>query len=329
MKLNDYFLKCRKSIFDENRNAFLLSRVENSDQEKDLTLPPNCDGYGRIRHFKRFISDEWGQDPLPIDPACKILGLKSRDMIITQVFQVASCNVNCWYCFVPDDLKEASKCNAKWFLASDIVDLFQRDCENVSVLDLSGGNPELVPEWIYYIMKELERRKINKKVYLWSDDTLTTSYFFECLNEKQIEYIKNYKNYGKVCCFKGFDKNSFSFNTRLPEVYFDKQFENFERYYTLGLDLYGYVTFTTDNINNLKEKINKFIERLRKIHPLLPLRVVPLKIAIFTPVLNRLNINYIQALEKQILVYKEWRNQLEDIYDATLLNAKICDIPLF
>lgn len=328
MRIDDYFLKCRESIFNEGNNTFLLSKIENSDQEKDLTVPPNCDGYGRIRHFRRFISEEWGKDPLPIDPACKALGLESCDMIETQVFQIASCNVRCWYCFVPDDLKQASGCRSKWFSASDMLNLFQRDCHGVRVLDLSGGNPELAPEWIYYVMKELEKRKIDKNVYLWSDDTLTTNYFFEYLQANQIEYIKNYKFYGKVCCFKGFDNHSFSFNTKLPQDYFDKQFENFERYFTLGLDLYGYVTFTTDNVDDLEEKMAKFIIRLRKIHPLLPLRIVPLQIAIFTPVQYRLNSNYIEAVENQKMVYIEWRKQLENLYDEKLLNTRICDIIL-
>lgn len=328
MQIADYFIKCRESVYNKECNSFLLSKIESSDQEKDLSVPPNCNGYGRIRHFRRFISEGWGKDPLPIDPACKLLQLEPCDMIETEVFQIASCNVKCWYCFVPEDLKRASQCNSKWFTASDMLDMFQRDCEGVRVLDLSGGNPELVPEWTYYVMKELEKRKLEGSIYLWSDDTLTTNYFFEFLNESQIEYIKNYKFYGKVCCFKGFDNHSFSFNTKLPPVYFDKQFENFEKYFALGLDMYGYVTFTTDDINELEEKMTNFIARLRKIHPLLPLRIVPLKITVFTPVHNRMNQVYIKAIENQNIVYREWKKQLEDIYEEKILNTKICDISL-
>ena len=328
MRIDDYFLKNKKSVFDMNNNKFLLSLIESSDQEKDLTVPPNCNGYGRIRHFRRFISKEWGKDPLPIDPACKALGLEKCDVMETQVFQIASCNVSCWYCFVPDNLKKASECHSKWFSTSEMIDLFQRDCKGIHVLDLSGGNPELVPEWIYHVMKELERRKIDNQVYLWSDDTLTTSYFFDYLRESQIDYIKRYKNYGKVCCFKGFDSNSFSFNSRLPQEFFDKQFENFKRYFELGLDLYGYVTFTTNNIADIEEKISKFLNRLRGIHPLLPLRIVPLKISVFTPMKDRLNLAYTNAVKNQENVYKEWRNQLEHMYDSNLLNSNICDIKL-
>ena len=329
MKIEDCFLKCRESVFNKENNTYLLSKIGSSIQEKDLTVPPNCDGYGRIRHFRRFISEEWGNDPLPLDPACKALGLEYCDMIETQVFQIASCNVRCWYCFVPDELKAASEYKSRWFSTSEMIDLFQRDCKGIHVLDLSGGNPELVPEWVYWVMKELEKRNIDNKLYLWSDDTLTTNYFFDCLTQNQIQYIKNYKFYGKVCCFKGYDKYSFSFNTKLPNDYFEVQFENFQKYLDLELDLYGYVTFTTDKIDGLEENMSNFIDRLKKIHPLLPLRIVPLKIAAFTPVQNRLNQNYINAMEIQKEVYKEWKKQLECTYNEKLLNTKICDISLF
>lgn len=325
---NSILSRCRNSVIQGNNDTFLLSKIKNSTQEKDLMVPPNCDGYGRIRHFKRTISDDWGMDPLPIDPACKALGMDFPDMIEAEVFQIASCNVRCWYCFVPDDLKKASEYSSKWFSASDMIDLFQRDCEGIHVLDLSGGNPELVPEWIYHVMLELEKRKLHEDVYLWSDDTLTTDYFFSCLSREQIEYIKKYKFYGKVGCFKGFDAHSFSFNTGLPQKYFDVQFENFERYFALNLDIYGYVTFTTDKVDNLEECIRKFIERLRKIHPLLPLRIVPLKIAIFSPVKSRMGLLHEKAVGNQVLVYNEWRKQLMSIYDKNQLHMRICDISM-
>ena len=114
----------------------------------------------------------------------------------------------------------------------------------------------------------------------------------------------------------------------MPQELFDKQFENFKRYFDLGLDLYGYVTFTANDVNDVEEKIAKFIKRLTEIHPLLPLRIVPLKISIFTPVQSRLNPDYINAVENQKKVYKEWRKQLEDMYESSLLNSNICDIKL-
>ena len=51
-------------------------------------------------------------------------------------------------------------------ISANAIELFQRDCDGIKVLDLSGGNPELSPEWLFNVMLELERRDLNNKVYL-------------------------------------------------------------------------------------------------------------------------------------------------------------------
>ena len=43
---------------------------------------------------------------------------------------------------------------------------------------------------------------------------------------------------------------------------------------------------------------------------------------------DRLNPAYTNAVKNQENVYKEWRKQLEHIYDSNLLNSNICDIKL-
>ncbi len=327
--LNSLFEKCRNSVFNAETGQFLISKIGSSEQVKDLSVPPNCDGYGRIRHFKRFIADDWGTDPLPIDPAIKALRLSYIDIIKAQVFQIASCNLHCWYCFVPDSLKCANDNNSNWFTAQGIIDLFKKSDSVAKVIDLSGGNPELVPEWVLHTMKALDKTELTNEVYLWSDDTLTTDYTFKFLSPDDITYMKSYKNYGKVCCFKGFDAHSFSFNTKLPENFYNRQFEIFSKYLELGLDLYGYVTFTTDNIDGLEDNMCAFINKLRQCHPLLPLRVVPLKIVKFSPTQSRINPTYEEALINQLIVYKEWRKQLQATYSIKQLNDNICDIPLY
>ncbi len=329
MNFDNYFQTCRNSVYRSDTKEFLLSRFLLSDQEKDLSVPPNCEGYGRVRHFKRFIAENWGLDPLPIDPAIKALKLPDTDLIEAQVFQIASCNVNCWYCFVPDALKHANETTSKWFSASEMIELFCKDNNCIKVIDLSGGNPELVPEWILETMKALIKKNLQDKVYLWSDDTLTTDYTFKYLKKDEINFFKSYKNYGKVCCFKGFDAHSFSFNTKLPMELFYLQFENFAKYLELGLDLYAYVTFTTDNAEYLDDKIGAFIDKLIKCHPLLPLRTVPLKISIFTPVKARLTPQHEISLNNQQLVHNEWKKQLKMRYSAVQLNTRIPDVSLY
>ena len=71
----------------------LVTNFRDSEQEQDLTVPANCNGFGRIRHFHRNTSDGWPSNPLPIDPASKALGVPSTDLLEAQVFQNASCNL--------------------------------------------------------------------------------------------------------------------------------------------------------------------------------------------------------------------------------------------
>lgn len=326
MESQDVFKYYRDIVYN-GVDQFLLAKIAGSEQENDLSAPPNCNGYGRIRHFHRKLDEDW-YDSLPMDPMSKSLNLEFSDMVEAQVFQIASCNLRCWYCFVPDNLKRAIKEDSCWFTADSMVNMFVETGKNIKLIDLSGGNPELVPEWTFETMRALEKRGLHKSVYLWSDDTLTTDYFFRYLDYNKLQYIKNYPHYGKVGCFKGFDEKSFCFNTNLNSIFFSRQFEHFKRYLDIGLDMYGYVTMTTDNILNLEERISSFIDKLKKIHPLLPLRIVPLKIVKFTPVGQRANESHLIALNNQVLAHREWRKQLRENYSEEQINQKICDVVL-
>ncbi len=63
------------------------------------------------------------------------------------------------------------------------------------------------------MMRELIDRGLDDDVYLWSDDNLSNDYFWAFLSVEDRALIRAYKNYGKVCCFKGYDSESFAFNT--------------------------------------------------------------------------------------------------------------------
>ena len=329
MELAKYFELCRDSVYKPDERNFLLSRIGGSNQEEDLSVPSNCDGYGRIHHFRRHVDNDWVLDPLPNDPACKALGIPYTDLLETQVFQLAVCNVHCWYCFVPDELKKGAKCCSKWFSAEQMVDMFVNLVDDIRVIDLSGGNPELVPEWILDTMKVLEKKGLSDKIYLWSDDTLTTDYTFQYLSNRDLMYMKSYKNYGKVCCFKGFDNHSFSFNSKLPSYMFDEQFRRFERYLDMGLDVYAYVTLTADDYSYIDEKMGSFVDKLQKIHPMLPLRTVPLKISIFSPVRARVSDCHLKSLDGQYDAINAWETELQRRFSKELLSKRISDIEYF
>lgn len=320
-------LTLRDRVYDKKNRQFLLSKIADSVQANDLSIPSNCDGFGRIHHFYRNVDPSWINDPLPIDPACYALAIDTVDMIETQVFQLAACNVHCWYCFVPDSLKCANGQLSSWFSAEKMIDSYFKYAPDVHVLDLSGGNPELAPEWVLDSMRALERCGKADKVYLWSDDTLTTDFLFE-MDMADIKYMASYPMYGKVCCFKGFDKESFAFNSKLPSEMFEEQLIRFAKYLELGFDLYGYITLTCSNIDGIDEKIGAFMDRLQKIHPMLPLRVIPLKIMVFTPTQCRMNPVYKDSLINQSVAVEAWKKMLIERFSEEKRNKKIHEVKI-
>jgi len=318
----------RKKIIDTQGQRLLITNFLGSEQEKDLTVPPNCEGFGRIRHFRRKSSANWVTDPLPIDPVCKAFGLPPTDMIRAQVFQVAACNFRCWYCFVPSELLEASGEHAEWLTPGRLVELYLNQEDPPLVIDLSGGQPDLAPEWVPWMMKELSAKDLDRKVYLWSDDNLSTDYFWRFLSDRDQELVANYKYYSKVCCFKGFDSESFAFNTRAGSALFDRQFELMGRLLRLGIDLYSYVTFTTRSSSNIEGRMQRFVDRLQSLNKNLPLRTVPLEIRVFTPVKTQLDRLNEEALKNQYLAVDTWRRELENRYTAEERTQNIADISL-
>lgn len=303
----------------------LIANLINSEQERDLTAPPNCGGFGRIKHFRRKNNPNWPDDPLPIDPVCQALLLEPVDMMRAQVFQIASCNYRCWYCFVPYNLLEASQERAKFLSASELIDFYLDQSDPPKVIDLSGGNPELVPEWIVWMMDELKRRGLEKKVYLWSDDNLSTDLFWKVLSDSDYEKISSYPNYSRVCCFKGFDEYSFSCNTGVDGVLFNNQYELIKRLINFGIDIYAYATFTTYSSLSIKDNMKKFVDKLQSISEKLPLRTIPLEIIPFTPVVRR-NKNYEDAICNQYIAIEYWIKEIEKRFSFSERRMNIATI---
>ena len=125
-----------------------------------------------------------------------------------------------------------------------MIDLYLREPERPSVIDLSGGQPDLVPEWLPWTMRALRERGLEGRVYLWSDDNLSNDFFWRYLSEPDLDLVSSFRGYGRVGCFKGFDTSSFAFNTAAAPELFDRQFELLGRLIRFGLDVYGYVTLT-------------------------------------------------------------------------------------
>ena len=321
-------LRYRNMAVDPGQKRLLLTNFHNTEQETDLTEPANCNGFGRIRHFRRVAASGWPRNPLPIDPVRSYLGLAPSDELRAQAFQNAVCNWRCWYCFVPFNLLSANLVYSDWLSASQLIDLYLQQLDPPSMIDLTGGQPDLVPEWVPWMMEELEQRGLGKDIFLWSDDNLSNDYFWRFLTEGQREQVATYENYARVCCFKGFDHQSFEFNTLAEPALFDTQFDIFARLLETGMNLFAYATITTPSRAGINDGIRRFVDRLQAVHPNLPLRTVPLEIQLFTPVIHRLNEVKKEALKNQWLAVDAWNKELENRYSVAERTLSIADVQL-
>lgn len=324
--MTEFLTNCRELCINIRVKKVLISNFHGTNQEKDFTEPANCNGYGRIRHFKLDTSEDWPQNPLPIVPACQALNLPVESILRTQLFQISICNWRCWYCYVPQNLRSADKHHSQWLNASELIDLYLQENNQPRVIVLSGGQPDLAPEWIPWMMSELISRDMDKEIYLWSDDNLSSDFFYRYLSKIQLDLIKSYKNYGKVGCLKGFDKLSFQFNTNADPSYYEKQFTLITKHIKSGIDFYAYVTLTTPSKRNIKSKIKSFIWNLQKIDNNLPLRTVPLEIKTFTPTTQNLNRKQELAIKYQNIAIKCWNKELRDIYSTGELKKLISNV---
>ena len=143
----------RDKAINTIEKTILITNFENSDQEKDLTEPPNCNGYGRIRHFRLGDSKDWPLNPLPILPAQKALGIETSDMIRAQVFQNAVCNWRCWYCFVDFKLLSGNRKYSEHLNCDTLLDYYCDQEAPPLVIDLTGGQPDITPEWVPWMME--------------------------------------------------------------------------------------------------------------------------------------------------------------------------------
>ena len=311
-------LRLRERMINLERKELLISKLSGSSQEKDITLGANCDGLGRIRHFRPETTTPWPANPLPIGPASRSLNLpRLASGTVAQLFQNAGCNWRCWYCYVPFDLLNANETKSAWVSAEKMVDLWQSQPDPPRILVLSGGQPDIVPEWVVWTMRAIKERGLEQSAYLWSDDNLSTDYLWRYLADEDIDLLSSYHNYGRAVCFKGFDPDSFGFNTAAdPELYW-KQFDLCRRLVATGLDTYAYVTLTNRSaLHTISDKIKTFVDQLQAVHEFLPLRTIPLEVREFSPVTSRMNDHHIKSMNLQISAVEAWNTELVSRFDS-------------
>jgi uncharacterized Fe-S cluster-containing radical SAM superfamily protein len=299
----------RGKVINTAEKKIMVSRLAGSDQSADLTVPANIEGYGRVRHFNQIVGGGWPDNPLPIRPAARWLRRPEPLQMEAQIFQLAACAWRCWYCFVPFNLLSADPGRSGWFSADKLVESYLAQAQRPPILDLTGGSPDLAPEWIGWTMDAVEKRNAGSSLYLWSDDNLSNDFLLKAENAHLLKRLENYgRGYGKVCCLKGFDPSSFSFTTGAEASGFDEQLRILAGYAHTNLDIYLYITLTSPERDENASLIRTLVRRLADIRPDLPHRTVPLRIMEYGPMIGRLDEQRRHAVESQMTLVKFWQN---------------------
>ncbi|WP_170842586.1 hypothetical protein [Aureimonas jatrophae] len=304
----------RQRVLREGGGEILVSRLEGSMQQADLSAPTNAGGLGRRRHFRRRVAEGWPDNFLPIVPASRWLRISPPAVMHAEVFQLAACAWRCWYCFVPFPLLAGDERKGRWASAAELVDLYAAVEDRPPILDLSGGSPDLAPEWVAWTMDAVEARGIGKSTYLWSDDNLSSDHLLRPDGSTLLRRMERYgAGYGKVCCLKGFDAESFSFNTQAEPDGFERQLRILVGYSRTDLDLYLYVTLTSPRTTGDDGRVRELVARLADIRSDLPRRTVPLLVTEFSAMRSRIDAVRRDAMENQWRLVEAWTDAVSSL----------------
>ncbi len=311
-----YSARLREKLLQREGCRVLLARIAGSKEATDSYAEVNCNGFGRVRTFERYLM-HLRTIAHPSASAKPLLrGHPQVNQLRTQVFQLAGCNWRCWYCFVDDELLSGSGAQAEYLSAAEMVDLYLSQEAPPRVIDLSGGQPDLVPEWCLWTMRALEERGLRGSNYVWIDDNLSTRYMWEHLSPEEIRYMAAFPGHSRVGCFKGFDEDSFSSNTQAHPAGYREQFTIFRDLVAAGFDMYAYATFTVSDDRDLPERMGRFLDQLQSVSRTLPLRTIPLKIVPFAALRGRRPVALRTRLDSQHAAFACWEAELSRRFSA-------------
>jgi hypothetical protein len=178
-------------------------------------------------------------------------------------------------------------------------------------------------------MQSLERRGLAHITYLWQDDNLSCGYTWSVLTNAEREYVKSYRNYGRCCCLKSFTSRGFCETTGVAPRFFDGQIKLLDRLVRWGIDVYAYVTLTVASLDNLKEDMRLFVDRLQvEVHHNMPLRVVPLEISRFNAMVQRITPERERALKNQYHALDAWLEEIHRRFSSQDLNRPIYEVDI-
>jgi len=169
----------------------------------------------------------------------RVPGLGQPDTLQAQVFQNAICNWRCWYCYVPFNMLSGNESRVPG-LRRTILWISTWHSRPPAMIDLTGGQPDLVPEWVPWTMAALQDAASPTRS-TYGRRQLSNDYFFRHLSDNTRQMVADYPGYGRVCCFKDSTHSRSLQHEGSPDL-FDRQFDVFSQLLETGMDIYAYAT---------------------------------------------------------------------------------------
>lgn len=336
----------RRRMIDLESKKVLLASFVGTSQAKDIAVRTRVvDDYFRSKIYEKSEEIEkeihnFRREPAGIAaerleiPAACLSEENKKDWQGPEItkcnnvflFQLNGCNLNCWYCYVDDINKSANPKYGDYVSCEEILmhfliesrkgQFFKNSNKRVNVLRISGGEPFIVPEIIYWMIETIKKFDLQDYLYLWVDSNLSTAdFYWRHLSEDQREKIRNYRNIGFMGCYKGFDEETFWEISGAAPEFFGGQFKMHRKLIDEGLDVYTYLYPVAISAHNLRKRIFSFIDRLQEeVSELAPLRLTIPYIKIYTPIEtdSRLTPERMVAVEKnQHLARKIWKEEMK------------------
>lgn len=305
----------------------MLAKIPPEEVQGSKYAHINCDGYGLVRRSVTARPD-WPKIDIVPELAAAKLGVTESETMSTQIFRDGICNFRCWYCFVDYKYMAANPRYGQFMTADNMVEMYATEQDRPKVLCLSGGQPDLLPEWTKWTMEALEARGMDKNTYLWQDDNLSSDSLWRHMSRPDIDYMRQYRNYGRAACLKGISPQSFYENTGSAPQNFETQLRTLKGIVDEGFDVYPYLVMLTSDLQAAHTDVRSLVDRLQQIHHYLPLKVFPSKVVEFPQTTRRMQPQQHNMLTNQSDVLDIWSEELAQRYSGPELSYPKSQISL-
>lgn len=269
----------RDKFYRENERAVLFANILETKEAEDFYHCVNHDGFGRIREFTKF-SMHIETELIKHRKFIRINGEgRWSEQYLSQVFQIGVCPLRCRYCFVDRQNLDGTNKNSVFLQPEDIIGMFLETWPDIRNLDLSGGSPDLFPEFLFGLLHEIERVGLKGKITIWSESNLDTR-FYSRLSKGMMNYIITFPYFHLLCSLKGWDSESVLYNTQ-NTMNFEEQVKGIEFFCRKHFPISVYLVFIGNRVATL-EDIRKLYVRLKNIDMRLPEWCIPLYIKKFS-----------------------------------------------